>query len=436
MIKNMICLAGRSLAERIFSILLTCVVTILAFYLFDEAWTEYQTKMETVTQNVDVLGEDPYCVLQVRGSWSDLIESSMYEVMDQWMEELRESGRVKTAGANFVYHYELEELKNQPGLKEKLDQFWLENYELDPDEMKMGEDGMFAGVVIEDGFQQMMNLQLTESIGEMEQKEDQYPIYFGSGWKGYVELGQVLTSKQFYRDRDVHFQVAGFLKEGTYAMDPTGSMDTTPFCMDYRVIGIVPEGSETGNEGLNNYILLSDKEDAEEITDFIRNKMRESGILGSVENWGEQREIWRTQGGGDFKVRFQFAVFAVSIAFVFASVVFVSNLLSRKREIGVLYTCGFGEKAIFGMVLTEHTITVFGAFLLAYIIRMIQIYLQANKMMGYDGAERLRLAESIHKGILPGMLLLAFLLVALASLIPYGLLHRMEPVDLMEEGTR
>ena len=45
-IKNMICLAGRSLAERIVSILMTCVVTILAFYLFDEAWTDYRVQMK------------------------------------------------------------------------------------------------------------------------------------------------------------------------------------------------------------------------------------------------------------------------------------------------------------------------------------------------------------------------------------------------------
>ena len=68
MIKNMICLAGRSLAERIVSILMTCVVTILAFYLFDEAWTDYRVQMKTVTQNADAMGEDPYRVLQVRGS--------------------------------------------------------------------------------------------------------------------------------------------------------------------------------------------------------------------------------------------------------------------------------------------------------------------------------------------------------------------------------
>ena len=40
--KNTIGLIGKSLAERFFSVLLTCAVTALALYLFDEAWTEYR----------------------------------------------------------------------------------------------------------------------------------------------------------------------------------------------------------------------------------------------------------------------------------------------------------------------------------------------------------------------------------------------------------
>ena len=83
--------------------------------------------MKTVTQNADAMGEDPYRVLQVRGTTSDMMEFDMYKTIDQWMEELREEGRVKTAGAYFSYNYEFKELKNIPGLKEELDQFWLEN---------------------------------------------------------------------------------------------------------------------------------------------------------------------------------------------------------------------------------------------------------------------------------------------------------------------
>ncbi len=436
MIKNMICLTGRSLSERIFSILMTCIVTILAFYLFDEAWTEYQVQMKTITQNADAMGEDPYRILQVRGVTADMMESDMYKTMDQWMEELKEGGRVKTAGAYFVYNYAFEELKNVPGLREELDQFWLENYGLDPAEMKMGEDGMFAGLVIEDGMQDLANVKCSESLEQIEERENLYPIYFGCGWKGYVELGQILTSKQFYSDREVQFQVTGFLQEGIYSADPTGSMNTEPFRMDYRVIGMIPDGSETGNEGLNNYIVLSKREDSQEITEWLMENMRETEILGSVENWGEERETWLNQDGGDFKIRFYFAIFAVSIAFVFSSVVFVSNLLSRKREIGVFYTCGFGEKAIFGMVLIEHSITIIAAFLAAYGIRMIQIQMQADKITHYVFTERLQLTETVHKGIFPGMILLVLLLITLASLLPYGILHRMAPVDLLEEGTR
>ena len=71
---------------------------------------------------------------------------------------------MKTAGAYFSYNYEFKELKNMPGLKEELDQFWLENYGHDPAEMKMGEDGWFAGLVMEDGFQDLVNLRLSETL--------------------------------------------------------------------------------------------------------------------------------------------------------------------------------------------------------------------------------------------------------------------------------
>ena len=54
---------GRSIAGRLFSILLTSVVTVLALYLFDEAWTEYRYQIRVATQNVDVIGEDPYKVV-------------------------------------------------------------------------------------------------------------------------------------------------------------------------------------------------------------------------------------------------------------------------------------------------------------------------------------------------------------------------------------
>ena len=183
------------------------------------------------------------------------------------------------------------------------------------------------------------------------------------------------------------------------------------------------------NEGLNNYIVLWDKEDSQEITNWVRGKMRETGILGSVENWGEQRENMRNQDGGYFKMRFQFAVFAVSIAFIFASVVFVSNLFSRKTQRSTV-------RAVFGMVLTEHVITVLGAFVMAYGIRVIQIRMRFNEIMNYAFIERRQVTEAVYMEVLPGMLLLALLFIVLASLIPYGLLRRMDPVTLLEEGTR
>ena len=85
------------------------------------------------------------------------------------------------------------------------------------------------------------------------------------------------------------------------------------------------------------------------------------------------------------------------------------------------------------MVLTEHVITILGAFVLAYSIQVIQIQVKANEMMTI---ERRQVTEAVHMEVLPGMLLLALLFLVLASLIPYGLLRRMDPVTLLEEGTR
>ena len=56
--------------------------------------------------------------------------------------------------------------------------------------------------------------------------------------------------------------------------------------------------------------------------------------------------------------------------------------------------------------------------------------------MNYAFIERRQVTEAVHMEVLPGMLLLALLFIVLASLIPYGLLRRMDPVALLEEGTR
>lgn len=436
--KNTIGLVGKSLAERFFSVLLTCAVTALALYLFDEAWTEYRYQIRSSTQNVDTMREDPYCVLKFSPmETAGMSEAELLEIVYQWIKDLNETEEfVKFAGTSMQCNFLFEELKEDPDIREKQAQYWtgvlgpMEDTYLKPMEQRI------AGIAMEQELMDMQNVQLSESMEIAQGEEAVYPVYFGSSWKGYVELGQILTSEEFFSDRDIHFQVAGFLKDGTESMDPSGGVSMSSLHMDEQVIAVIPKDTQTGNEGRANFILLNSREDMDAVRKILQQKMRDAGIFGKIENLGELREEQLQSSKEVFGLRFRFAIFVVTVAFLFSAVVFVSNLLSRKREIGILYTCGFGQKRILAMVLMEHAAVLLAAFLIAYWIRCIQILTSNPFDTEYARMEWQRLMEREHTGILPGMFLLALLVWSLASILPYVMIRKMSPVTMLEEGKR
>ena len=429
---------GRSIAGRLFSILLTSVVTVLALYLFDEAWTEYRYQIRVATQNVDVIGEDPYKVVYFTDipKTASMSEAEQYAMMYQWMKELEEDGTVKFAGSSMQFNFLFNELKNDPKIKERQEKYWLGMLGPMDEIYRKTMEQVIAGIIMEKELMVMENVQISQSIEVTQGEEPVYPIYFGSSWKGYVELGQILTSEGLFRNQESRFQVSGFLEEGMYSMAPTGDVSAKPLCMDEQVIAVIPKDTQTGNEGSQNFILLNTREDMDAVRKILQQKMKDAGIFGKIENLGELREKRLQSSKEVFGLRFRFAIFAVTVAFVFSAVVFVSNLLSRKREIGILYTCGFGQKRILAMALMEHAAVLLAAFLIAYWIRCIQILTSNPFDTEYARMEWQRLMEREHTGILPGMFLLALLVWSLASILPYVMIRKMSPVTMLEEGKR
>ena len=88
-------------------------MTVLALYLFDEAWTEYRYQIRVATQNVDVIGEDPYKVVYFTDipKTASMSEAEQYAMMYQWMKELEEDGTVKFAGSSMQFNFLFNELK-------------------------------------------------------------------------------------------------------------------------------------------------------------------------------------------------------------------------------------------------------------------------------------------------------------------------------------
>lgn len=87
-------------------------------------------------------------------------------------------------------------------------------------------------------------------------------------------------------------------------------------------------------------------------------------------------------------------------------------------------------------MLIEHTGIVLGSFLITYMIRLVQINHYGRTVETFDALEWYQMMERIHGELFPWFAGVAVLLLVLTSLIPYGLLRRMDPVTLLEEGTR
>ena len=164
--KNTIGLIGKSLAERFFSVLLTCAVTALALYLFDEAWTEYRYQIRSSTQNVDTMREDPYCVLKFSPmETAGMPEAELLEIVYQWIKDLDETEEfVKFAGTSMQCNFLFEELKEDPDIREKQARYWtgalgpMEDVYLKPMEQRI------AGIAMEQELMDMQNVQLSESM--------------------------------------------------------------------------------------------------------------------------------------------------------------------------------------------------------------------------------------------------------------------------------
>ena len=162
-------------------------------------------------------------------------------MMYQWMKELEEDGTVKFAGSSMQFNFLFNELKDDPKIKERQEKYWLGMLGPMDEIYRKTMEQVIAGIIMEKELMVMENVQISQSIEVTQGEEPVYPIYFGSSWKGYVELGQILTSEGLFRNQESRFQYPVFWKRECIVWPPQETFQRSRYVWMNRSLPSFPK---------------------------------------------------------------------------------------------------------------------------------------------------------------------------------------------------
>ncbi len=252
-------------------------------------------------------------------------------------------------------------------------------------------------------------------------------IYLGYGCRDIADIGDIIRLEGSNMD----YLVAGFLERGqTMPIDELvymGKFDlyaTTP--LDYEAIIVQ-------NEMISGWSIFFSIDDDYSFDD-VRYRLQLIGDYSNVDvtvyNIGEitleaeqymtpiKKYLWQL-----------FYIIGVTACIVLACFQ-VINVLTRKSDYGILYSCGLDTGDLLYIVLFENAIKI----LIALMIEIPSFIYAVNCIIGnIESAEYNIIKTVLFNNVVAYTVIVGIILTVLSSIIPIILLSRYKPVELMEE---
>lgn len=255
------------------------------------------------------------------------------------------------------------------------------------------------------------------------------PIYASEVFKDVVPVGTFLTDER----TGEMYEVVGYFSKGSQWVEEDDLIRYPLVSLDGWFIA--PFSDEGKNDILtqlsslhNTYVLLSETADEKILEQEIYSYSFSHGFSATAISLSEEYEIYRSETDTFTSRQIIIAIFISMMALTSIIAVFTTNTLLKRRQYGILIANGFTQKDIAFCIAAEIAIIVFSSTLVAWIIKFVEFRNNTDVF-------REVLMTAHIQYTLPVCLLIAVILVILATLFPAFKLFQYQPGDLIGGNT-
>lgn len=255
------------------------------------------------------------------------------------------------------------------------------------------------------------------------------PIYASEVFKDVVPVGTFLTDER----TGEMYEVVGYFSKGSQWVEEDDLIRYPLVSLDGWFIA--PFSDEGRNDILtqlsslhNTYVLLSETADEKILEQEICSYSFSHGFSATAISLSEEYELYRSETDTFTSRQIIIAIFISMMALTSIIAVFTTNTLLKRRQYGILIANGFTQKDIAFCIAAEIAIIVFSSTLVAWIIKFVEFRNNTDVF-------REVLMTAHIQYTLPVCLLIAVILVILATLFPAFKLFQYQPGDLIGGNT-
>lgn len=181
-----------------------------------------------------------------------------------------------------------------------------------------------------------------EEIARLSQDSEYVPLYVGSE---YAETYPVGTSFTF---QEKEYRIVGVLKKNASWIPDSGIVrEADAYSLDNKFVTSTRFSQYLSLYGLNGmYVILGESRDADAVKTVIKKSAENHGIQVTVKNVKEYINRFKAVKKRSEKDYRKELLVVLLVSLISASAINVVSILFRKREIGILYACGYSRKDI------------------------------------------------------------------------------------------
>lgn len=247
--------------------------------------------------------------------------------------------------------------------------------------------------------------------------ENEYQVYLGSGFKKYYKIGDVIEH-EVYEGCVYRFEVKGFLKSGTEAIDPETLLSTDSFLDDkcYKKIGesdVVMVCNVTMDSNAM-FFTWSDKVSYKEIKTQI-NKIADSmgidAVIGTIDNILDEK-LTAGRKINDFVNDILWIVMIATI--IMLTCTQISVVFTNLSEYGILCANGFSIPWIAAMLIVENSVKI----IISGICSSVLFYKLLDILFAGVGNQSDVCREIFIKNVIPANCIICILIILVSSIVP------------------
>lgn len=306
--------------------------------------------------------------------------------------------------------------------------YWNEMLEIqNAGEVEFEDDGSCIQTVLMNcELLDMENIDLIKGEKSQEKETVRYQILLGYNFRE-IPLGTV------FKDDYCEYEVTGIMKKGTYVTDPqlfSGNLDGLTMGykvnVDNMILMLMPKGTEVLSK--KNIFCVNDGYTYEDAVKMIEKVGDENGIRMRI---GTLQARLDTVFADNQKIKGRIDTIALIICiavFVISVTAQLLNIYLKRNELGIWLANGMSRREVFEIVWLENFIKVTAGVAVAVIAERILL-----RWMFRDSMSVFREVLSIMYGKPLGELVVfAFLLVCIISIIPIAVIARKSTTELVK----